>query len=76
MTTVDYARRRRRILLTGWLLGIGSIVAAIWVSVTWLSPSPPRSIGIAADAEMVGFTELADRYRAFLARDASHASPG
>ena len=29
MTTVDYARRRRRILLTGWLLGIGSIVGGL-----------------------------------------------
>jgi TRAP-type uncharacterized transport system substrate-binding protein len=69
MDTADYIQRRRRVLLIGWLITLTGIVVAIWIAATWLSPSPPRVVGMAADSESIGVSALADQYREILARD-------
>lgn len=72
MTEGDYLSRRRlrrRYLLIGWLIAVPALVAAIWISMSWFSPTPPRSVAMAADEESSVPGGIADRYREILARD-------
>jgi len=65
----DHLRRRRRYILIAWLVTVPTLIVAMWVSVAWFSPTPPRVVAMAADSESSASGEIAARYREILARD-------
>jgi TRAP-type uncharacterized transport system substrate-binding protein len=64
----DHGQRRRRYVVIVWLLAVVVVVLGMWISVTWLSPTPPRAVTMAVDSES-STPELAARYRGILVRD-------
>ena len=69
MTEDEHLRRRRRYILIASLATLATLVAAVWASLEWFSPTPPHVVGMAADPESSASGEIAARYREILARD-------
>ena len=69
MIDEDYVRRRRRYILIAWLAALALFAVSVWVSLEWFSPTPPRVVTMATDAESSPSGEITERYREILARD-------